>query len=92
MQMPFVNLPPKTLQRLPAALGTKTKIFNKTVLALAPAPVSSLFSCPLCPTGSSPAKPTFLHLHLGCLPQPETICTHRSPGLDYPHPVLSFYF
>lgn len=32
----MVNLPPKTLQRLPIAFGIKTTIVNKTVLDLAP--------------------------------------------------------
>lgn len=65
MQISFVNLPFKTLQRLPIALGIKTKFLNKIELDLAPllSPASShALSGPL--AASSPAKLSFSYLPL----------------------------
>lgn len=64
MQISFLNLPLKTLQRLPTALGTKTKILNKVMLDLALASLFSIYHAPFCLIYSSPAKPSFSYLHL----------------------------
>lgn len=94
MQISFVNLPFKTLLRLPIAFRMKTKFLNKIVLDLAPASLASLSSSvPFCPICSLLSSQDFFQLFTPVMLSPPSLeGLYTLFSLPRIFLTLSFYF
>lgn len=94
MQISFVNLPFKTLQRLPIAFRMKTKFLNKIVLDPGPASLlcvsSSVLFCPICSLLSS--QDVFQLFTPVMLSPPSLEGLYTLFSLPRIFPTLSFFF